>query len=68
MQTLGIIDNIFRLFDNVSNGFAQVYNFFVGLFNLIRITIEFIPQPFYTITLIFIPILIASILYKIIRG
>lgn len=67
MQTLSIIDNIFGFFENLNNSISQIYNFFQALFNLIRTTIEFIPQPFLGITIAFIPVLIASILYKIIK-
>lgn len=59
---------IVNFFQNIGNALIQVKNFFVAIFDIIRITIEFIPQPFLSITLIFLPILIASIFYKILRG
>ena len=55
-------------FSAIEKGLSQIKNFFVAMWELIETTIEFIPQPFLNITLIFLPIIIASILYKIIRG
>lgn len=63
-----MIDTLFNFFNVIGNALNQVTNFFQALFNFIRITVEFIPQPFLAITLIFIPIFIASIMYKILRG
>lgn len=58
---------MFEFFTNIVNALNQVINFFKALFQLIETTIEFIPQPFLQITLIFLPIFIASLLYKIIK-
>lgn len=54
--------------NNVKNALSQVINGIKAIFELITTTIEFIPEPFLTITLIFIPVIIASIMYKILRG
>lgn len=65
---MNIIDGIFNFFTNIGNSLAQIKEAIKSIFNLVELTIEFIPQPFLSITLIFFPILLASILYKIIRG
>ena len=59
-----IINGIINFFNNASNTIAQVRNGINAIFELIGTTLEFIPQPFLTITLIFLPIMIASITLK----
>lgn len=64
----GFLIGITTFFENVGNAIGQIINFFRSLWNLVTITIQFIPQPFLAITLIMLPVLIASISLKAVRG
>lgn len=53
---------------NKTNSINVITQFFGEIFKIIETTIQFIPQPFLTITLIFAPITMVVIIFKIVRG
>ena len=62
-----MITFIANLVQEIGEALQSVIEFFMSFFEIITIGIQFIPQPFLNITLIFIPILTASIIYKIVK-
>lgn len=62
-----MIDTIVSFFKDVANALNSVVSFFTSLFDFMRITFDFIPSPFQEITLIFFPIIVSALLYKIIK-
>lgn len=59
--------NIVEVWNNIEKFFTTISSFISRFFDLIKTFIEIIPEPFRTILLIFLPVLIIVTIYVILR-
>lgn len=57
-----------KIIEMIVNFFTNIYDFVVKIFELIPTLISFIPNPFRTITLSFVSIMLIVYLWKLYKG